>query len=225
MSQNDTIEKCKGHCPKCGSNRNANVIGTATEQWDDKIQVSKTESYDLYGYETYRLLKCCGCDTAYIQREAWFSEGDDAVITHWPSPARRQRPNWLTDLNDTTLRCLLEEVYGALDADFRVLAAIGARTVLDRTMVLNGAEESSMFPQKLAKLQEKNVLSEHEKELLEPLINAGSAAAHRAWKPTSDQLNTIMSVIEGFVHRILVQQEAVDALKKHVTEKTKRAKK
>ena len=225
MSQNDTIEKCKGHCPKCGSNRNANVIGTDTERWNHKIQVSKSYSHDLCGYETYRLLKCCGCDTAYIQREEWFSEGDDAVITHWPSPARRQRPNWLYDLNDTTLRCLLEEVYGALDADFRVLAAIGTRTVLDCTMVLNGAEESSWFSEKLATLQEKNVLSEHEKELLEPLINTGSAAAHRAWKPTSDQLNTIMSVIEGFVHRTLVQQEKVDALKKYVPEKTKRAKK
>ena len=90
-------------------------------------------------------------------------------------------------------------------------------------MVLNGAEEGSMFPQKLSKLQEEDVISEHEKKLLEPLIDAGGAAAHRAWKPEPDQLNTIMSVIEGFVHRTLVQQEAVNALKIHVPEK-KRAK-
>ena len=217
--ESNTLKIRQGHCPKCGAGRNANVIGSAREQWDDEMLVSKTESYEIYGYETYRLLKCCGCNTIYIQREEWFSEGDDATITHWPSPARQQRPNWLYELNDSALRCLLEEVYGALDADYRVLAAIGARTVLDRTMVLNGAKESSRFPQKLAELQEKNVISEHEKVLLEPLIKAGNAAAHQAWKPTPDQLNTIMSVIEGFVHRTLVQGKAVDVLKKDLPPK------
>ena len=223
MSESDTTKKCKGHCPECGADRNANVIEAAENRWEDEIKVSRTESYELHGYETYRLLKCCGCDTVYIQREEWFSEMDDPVFEHWPSPARRQRPNWLYKLSNTALRSLLEEVYGALDADYRVLSAIGARTVLDRTMVLNGAEEGSMFPQKLSKLQEEDVISEHEKKLLEPLIDAGGAAAHRAWKPEPDQLNTIMSVIEGFVHRTLVQQEAVNALKIHVPEK-KRAK-
>ena len=35
---------------------------------------------NYHGYETYRLLKCCGCDTVYIQREEWFSEMDDPVF-------------------------------------------------------------------------------------------------------------------------------------------------
>ena len=219
MSESDTTKKCKGHCPKCGSNRNADVIGTAENRWEDESQVSRTDSSEIYGYETYRLLKCCGCDTVYIQREEWFSEADDLIIKHWPSPARRPRPNWLYEVNDITLRYLLEEVYGALDADYRVLSAIGARTVLDRTMVLNGAEESSVFPQKLSELQEKKVISEQEKDLLGPLIEAGGAAAHRAWKPTLDQLNTIMSVIEGFVHRTLLQRDAVEVIRKHIPEK------
>ena len=219
MPESDTTEKRRGHCPKCGSGRNANVVGMAKYQWEDEINGSKTEGYELYGYETYRLLKCCGCDSVYIQREEWFSEGDDPIIKHWPSPARRQRPDWLYQLKDTELRCLLEEIYGALDADYRVLSAIGARTVLDRTMVLKGAKESSPFPKKLAELQEVNVISGHEKDLLKPLIDAGGAAAHRAWKPTPDLLDTIMSVIEGFVQRTLVQQTAIDALREHVPEK------
>ena len=86
-------------------------------------------------------------------------------------------------------------------------------------MVLNGAEESSVFPQKLSELQEKKVISEQEKDLLGPLIEAGGAAAHRAWKPTLDQLNTIMSVIEGFVHRTLLQRDAVEVIRKHIPEK------
>ena len=55
------------------------------------------------------------------------------------------RPDWLGDLEDETLRQVLDEIYAALDGDQRVLAGIGARTVLDRAMVLNGADEASSF--------------------------------------------------------------------------------
>ena len=55
------------------------------------------------------------------------------------------------------LREVLQEVYGALNADYRILAAIGARTALDRTLVLFKAPEADGFAQKLNFLVQQHV--------------------------------------------------------------------
>jgi hypothetical protein len=67
-----------------------------------------------------------------------------------------------------------------LDADHRILAAIGARAAIDRTTVLRGATESLGYSQKLDELQERGFISEQDKEILLILTDAGSASVHRA---------------------------------------------
>lgn len=70
-----------------------------------------------------------------------------------PAPARRKRADGLGALDDETL-AVLEEVYGALDADHRIVAAIGAGTLLDRAMTLLALRPKA-FPGKLKELWEK----------------------------------------------------------------------
>ena len=41
------------------------------------------------------------------------------------------------------------------------------------------------------------------KILWQGLVDAGSAAAHRGWKPSFEDLSTMMDVLEQFVHRTL----------------------
>ena len=120
------------------------------------------------------------------------------------------------------LRGLLDEVYGALDADHRVLAAIGIRTVLDQTMVSEGVNPASSFEEKLKELKKKGIIGESEKTF-EQLIDAGSAAAHRNWKPTPDQLSTLFDGMENYLHRVLVLKNAVDEIE--VPSKPERPKK
>ena len=153
---------------------------------------------------TYRILRCRGCETLYVQRAHWFSESQGPPhVTYWPPPPA---PDWVHQLDDRTLRNLLREVYGAVNAGHRVLAAIGARTALDRAMVLNGAEETFGFIEKLKTLREKGIISETEKQMLGKLTDAGGAAAHRGWSPTPDELATLIDGIESFLHRTLVER-------------------
>jgi len=142
-------------------------------------------------------------------------------MTYWPAPTRRKRPEWIHQLEDDTLRDLLDEVYGALDADHRVLAAIGTRTALDRAMVLKGAMESSGFSEKLTELKKAGVISHQEQDLLTTLTDAGSAAAHRGWRPTPKELNTLMDGVEVFLHRTLILGSAIDAMKNDVPPRPK----
>src|SRR5580698_7760516 len=96
------------------------------------------------------ILECCGCERIYFRRDYWFSEletvtgeqtrEDGVETTYWPAPVARQRPKWLSKIEeaDRDLGKLLGEMYSALDNDLRVLAAIAARTVFDRGAELLG---------------------------------------------------------------------------------------
>jgi hypothetical protein len=224
------VETVKGHCPKCGPERRADVVASHEEFWEN-------DDAAIWAIDTYNILRCRGCETVYVQRQHVFSEdwdyetnpetGDAETVltpkvTYWPAPARRDRPDWLDKLEDSTLRDLLEEVYGALDADHRVLAAIGARTALDRAMVLKGASEAFGFAMKLDELKSAGFISQHEKDILVALTDAGSAAAHRGWRPEAKMLSTIMDGTEAFIYRTLVMSAAVAAIKEQVPKKPKR---
>ncbi len=111
------------------------------------------------------------------------------------------------------------------DGDQRVLAAIGARTVLDHAMVLVGANEADTFADKLKVLQSAGTISSEEKENLVVLTDAGSAATHRGWRPTTEQLATIFDGTEAFLHRAFVLKPAVKAMKASVPPRPKRPKK
>jgi Domain of unknown function (DUF4145) len=81
---------------------------------------------------------------------------------------------------------------------------MGARTIFDRASELLRIDSALTFKEKLDQLQNKGHISASERAQLDILTHAGSAAAHRGWKPTADQLNTVMSIVETFVHRKFV---------------------
>ena len=108
-----------------------------------------------------------------------YTSAEDQKITYWPSPMRREPPRWLVEINDGIIRDLIKEVYDALNANLRSIAAMGVRAVLDRTFELAGADAEHGFAQKLASLESQGVISTSEKELLLIITDAGSAAAHR----------------------------------------------
>ena len=219
----------RGQCPKCGPDRKAEITASHEEHWSER---------SASGTDTYNILKCAGCETIYVQHvnicsEDFDYEQDEAgewtqvarpTITYWPAPICRGRPAWLDELEDESLRDVLREVYGALDADHRVLAAIGARTALDKAMVLNGATEAFGFFKKLTEMEEKQIISKHEKEILEVLTDAGSASAHRGWRPTPENLATIMDGTESFLNRTLIYGKAANAMRRDVPNRPKRPK-
>jgi hypothetical protein len=171
----------------------------------------------------------------------WFSEWDEIVdhpvsgqpmirpgveTIYWPSVIKRARPKWFDALRerDNSLGLLLDEMYSALDADLRVLAAIGARTVFDRASELLGVDEGLSFQEKLDRLAADGKTSLDEAKTLQALVDAGSAAAHRAWRPQPDELNTMIDVVESFLHRSFIVGDGIAKLRASVPEKRRRKK-
>jgi Domain of unknown function (DUF4145) len=196
-----------GHCPKCGADRYANVICAHTKV---------TKDYE----EEFQILQCAGCKTVYFGTE--YNDEYNYGTTYYPEPAKRKRPHWFSSRNlERTLYSLLNETYNALEADAHVLSAIGARTIFDRASELLGIDPAMSFKQKLYQLHSKGHISASEREHLDILTDAGGAAAHRGWKPGWQQLDTIMLLIETFVHRKFILEAAAKQLQAQIPPRQK----
>ncbi len=133
------------------------------------------------------------------------------TISSWPAKSKRERPEWFsagsvaTDLEGTlALDASLLELYGALDHELYVLASIGIRTSFDIAAELLGIESNKSFAEKVKDLVSKALIKESEKDHIDILVDAGSASAHRGWKPRLSELDALMDTLEGFIYENMV---------------------
>lgn len=219
----ETAEKpddvVKAHCNKCRGDKNSHVRANHTVSGSDG-PTSWSETYDV--------LQCCGCDSLSVRRTFWFSEWDDMdyddhgelvrrpgiKISYFPPPTLRNKPDWADTVKDEVLRRVLDELYAALNTDLRVLAAVGARTLLDRAGFLLVDDPKGGFEGKLKALQIAGYISPQEKEVLDAMADAGSASAHRGYTPDPERLNSITDIIENFLQRTFVLKGAAEELRK-----------
>jgi hypothetical protein len=102
-----------------------------------------------------------------------------------------------------------------LQTESHYLATFGSRTLIDRLIVLTVGDKGN-FARGLAALQDEGKLSKHERDILEPIVQAGHAAAHRGWAPTKEQLAIILDTVEGLIHRLLVLPKLSEELEEAV---------
>ena len=164
------------------------------------------------------IVECCGCENLALVKKTHFSEhvdfyqdpisGEDIMEPLWdvsiyPPVTYRVTPTWFEDLPDPTLRKIAREIYKSLETESHYLATFGSRTLIDRLIVLTVGDKGS-FDKGLNALRDEGKISPHELEILQPVIQAGHAAAHRGWEPSEDQLKFILDTVEGLIHRLLV---------------------
>jgi hypothetical protein len=213
-------QKMKAHCPKCGPDRNCVSIASETASWDD-------EELGIWGEKTLSILKCLGCEEIFIQRIDLASDDIEELeggkqrlvprVSYWPATSKREQPSWVHEIDlNQELVAVLREVYAALDSDLHRLAAIGVRTAFDLASGLLQIESNLRFSEKTQKLVDGGFISPDEKEMLDILINAGNAAAHRAWRPSLDHLNFMMELIEVFIKRAFVSKNTATQLEKNI---------
>jgi hypothetical protein len=223
-----------GHCPNCGPERFADVKAQYRTSFND-------DEVGIWGHTDYRILSCRGCGAVYMQTSEIFSENVDhrmnsdgeweqyisPDVRHFPAPSRRAKPRWHYDIDllDSSLGSLFSDIYRCLDAELSVPAAVATRTAFDRATELLGIDPSESFSAKLDSLLSNGKISKDEKGILAVLIDAGSAAAHRGWRPKAEELDTLVSLVESFFHRTFVLGDAAHKLKAVVPPKPKRKKK
>lgn len=225
-----------GHCPQCGPDRSADIVKAHHECYGDRDAGAWTDA-------DYRILRCRGCSSVYFQESTVSSEDQcremveidgrqeytlPERITHWPPPVIRPKPEWSRQPHFVTkyriVSRLLDDVYGTLNAGLKVPTAVAARTVFDAASKELDVDPSKLFFQKLDELRNKGRIGEDERRTLDVLVDAGNAAAHRGWIPSTDQLDTILSILEEFLHRAFVLKQKADNLSKEIPPRHRRKK-
>jgi hypothetical protein len=132
-------------------------------------------------------------------------------IETWPARSKREIPSWFshygieTDIaNTNALNASLRELYGALDADLMVLASIAIRTSFDIAAEVLGVDPSMSFAGKLESLVNKGHIVEADQASIEILVDAGSASAHRGWRPSLADVDALTTALEDFIHGSMV---------------------
>jgi hypothetical protein len=177
-----------------------------------------SDEADAKGYgpvswqDVYEMLECGGCESVTLRHTHLFSEYPEPRVSYYPPPIARPAPMWKHKL-PLELRSLADEVYSALHADSRRLGLMGARTILDMVL-LEKVGDAGTFLEKLKKFEDLGFVGSRDREILEAALDAGSAAAHRGYRPKPDQLDQVMDIVEHLLEAVYVLHRAAADLRK-----------
>lgn len=225
----DKEKTIKAHCNKCIGNRNHLILHVESQDWDEEIE----PRLSINGNNTYQMLKCCGCDSVKLRHTNWMSESYDEFgrpyvdENYYPPATSRPEPKWLNSLS-RVLRSeerqfivgLLKEIYSALHNNSRRLAVMGVRALLEHIMVIEVGDQGT-FTNNLNEFQTKGNLSTRQRELIEPILDAGHATMHRGFHPTIEDVITVVEIAESLVETTYVHSQKASKLKSRVPQRKK----
>lgn len=193
------------YCNKCSGMTKHDCRSTQTQEHSEYSQ-------DEYGYEwskTSRFIECRGCEEVTLRVDWWHSEYDATDDTdYYPPRISRQTPTWHRSLPDDW-QSMLREIYAALHANSRRLAMMGARTIVD--MYMNDTVgDIGGFVRKLNKLVSDGHLGRQDKDVLEVALEAGHAASHRGYLPSSNEISHVMDIVENLLQKKALQRSAAE---------------
>lgn len=165
----------------------------------------------------------CGCITCCVDTQIHPIGGDSYTqsTTYYPPLPFRLRPPWYRQLPKHH-RLNLDEIYPALDHRLFRLAAVGVRTALDLLIVETIGDVGS-FKVKVKTLASKGMIDSSEKEMLLAVLDAGSASAHRSFRPSNEAMTHMMDILEGLLYKMMVapnEKRKLSAKAKALQEKT-----
>lgn len=210
----------KAHCNVCGGERNHHVLHRERTRWEN-------DEASITGGTDYEMLKCAGCEKVVLRESEWCSEDmDGPAVRFYPPATFRPAPKWLTDFylefppGKDLLHDLLKEVYVALQNAQPFLAAMGIRALLEQIMI-EKIDDNGTFAKNLLRFEAAGYVSALQREQLETILEVGHAAIHRGYKPSEDDLATLVDLTEILVQSIYLHGSRVEDLKSKIPPRKK----
>lgn len=198
----------KAHCNACGGERNHVVLHRVVEPWgDDRYQ----------GSDTYETLQCAGCNAIKLRHHATYPSEPFESTTYFPAAIFRPRPRWLFDLElnlffeEDAVLDLLNEVYVSLQHNLLRVAAMGVRALLETVMITKVGDTGS-FAANVSAFEERGYVSRVQKERLLAILEAGHAAIHRGYKPSREDIITLVDIAEHIIESVYIHDAKVKEL-------------
>ena len=213
MSEDPKI--VRAHCNKCGHETKHDVVMERTHR--DSEAVDPYQGIEVSWSKTYSMLECRGCEEVSLRHTEWCSEDDPmddpGPGTFFPPRVSRRKSAWVDRLEvPSEYAGLLDEIYIALHADSRRLAMMGARALID-AVIRRSVGDQGNFRSGLTSLVQKQLISERNREIIEAAVVVGHASAHRGHKPSSNDVNVVIDIVENLIHNELLAEQA-QALKR-----------
>lgn len=197
------------HCNKCRQKTKHQLLHGVTKAGSEDLG----DGYLIQWHSVYELFECCGCGEVVLRQTYTNSELNDNQSWYYPPRVSRHKPNWIdNDEIPLDIQRVMTEVYRCLDADTRSLPMMGLRTVLD-LLIVEQVDDSGTFEQKLARLQDKGVISERNRKVLEAALDAGHAAAHRAWAPKLAHVHSVLDIVENVLQSVYLLDDLAAEIK------------
>lgn len=165
-----------------------------------------------------RFVRCCGCGDLTLRREHLDGNAVIDSVTFQPPRLWRRPPDWLSQLEprDPDMHGLLVEIYSAANGEQTRLLAMGVRAALDHLMMLMLGSDKGTFKHKLDEMVQKGHLTKQQRDNLDIVIDAGSASAHRGFKPPVELLDEMIAVTEGLVRGYYITGPMLNTMKAHI---------
>lgn len=172
--------------------------------------------------QTFQVVQCkdCGIITYCIDTIVHPGPmiGDSYIQTtdYFPPLPLRNKPAWYSSLPES-YQAILTEVYQAIDNSLFFLSSIGARTAIDQ-LIVEKIGDVGTFKNKVDILVAKKIIDDTEGVMLLAVIDTGSASAHRSYKPSPENINHMMDILEAIFYKLLVETDKKRELEKKAEE-------
>ncbi len=203
-------------CEPCGRETNHEILHSVVSRGED-------ESSQIWWYDEDQMIRCLGCGTVGIRHLHKFSEDDpeDGPRESFVPPRlMRRMPSWIEDV-DAEVQSILQEVYGALRNGSSRLVAMGVRSLIDAVARDNVGDRGS-FEESLRALKDAGLISETEKEILDVVVDAGSAAIHRGFRPNGGLIGPLLDAAERLINHVYISGPMLREAKKNIPPRPER---
>ncbi len=201
-------KRCQSFCNRCNHTTHHDVLH---EQRTANSHVDTSTGIHEEWSNNHTMLQCRGCDDVSMRIDHWGSAYGETDPEFYPPRTSRRFPSWLWELPADWCG-LLREVHGALHADSRRLAMMGARTVIDLYLT-EAVGNAGSFESRLGLLVSSGKLAPDDKATLKAALEAGNAAAHRGYNPRADDLDAVMDIVEHLLQGFVLKHSAVSLQK------------
>lgn len=123
-------------------------------------------------------------------------------------------PSWYEQLDDTK-KTLLGEIDIGMRNDLSALPMMGLRALLESVMIERVGDDGG-FEAKLGRFEKHGYVTPQHAESIRKVLDAGHAAMHRTYFPSTDDLQTCAEVIKHLMHGLYVLQPKVQFLAANV---------
>jgi hypothetical protein len=193
------------HCNNCGKKMNHQILknycerGTVTLDSEPDLKYG-TRYYTEDFSNDYQIIKCSGCDTvSYRSTECSFEhqefENNGPREERFPPLEKRTRKKF--KYMPAILIKIYQEVIVSYNNDNFILCASGIRAILEGICKDKGTNVKHLnLNKKIKRMVEKGFVSQHHESILHKLRFLGNEVLHELQKPTLEEINAALDIIE-----------------------------